>query len=223
MTKQKIKSANFTCQDIRRALSYDPKTGEFVWLVRPSNGTMPGTRAGSKNRNRYSTISFLGQAYLAHRLAWLHFYGRWPAEYIDHIDGDPSNNRIENLRECSHQENHRNVERRGYSELQRDTPNRFQAYISIGGKIRYLGVYPTAEEARAVYLAAKNKHHGEFSITRRAEALSKRRHAISTLLRDGSNPESDQKSQQDRARNRSQVAPAPLLAGCVSTHRGHRP
>ena len=45
-----------------------------------------------------------------HICAWILFYGRWPKETIDHIDNNPLNNHIENLRECSQSENNYNIE-----------------------------------------------------------------------------------------------------------------
>lgn len=45
--------------------------------------------------------------YLVSRLIWKMAYG-WDPLYIDHIDHNPGNNRLTNLREVSHQGNQRN-------------------------------------------------------------------------------------------------------------------
>jgi HNH endonuclease len=69
---------------------------------------MVGAVAGSDSGNGYYKIQVFGQKCYAHRLAWLFTYGRWPADYLDHIDCDPGNNRIANLREASQSENQQN-------------------------------------------------------------------------------------------------------------------
>ena len=56
-------------------------------------------------RTGHIRICIMRVKYLAHRLAWLYVTGSWPSQDIDHIDGDPTNNRFANLREVTHQEN----------------------------------------------------------------------------------------------------------------------
>lgn len=63
-----------------------------------------GKRKGSTN-GKYWIISVEGYPYLEHRLVWVWFHGRWPIEVLDHINQDPMDNRIENLREVTQQQN----------------------------------------------------------------------------------------------------------------------
>src|SRR5262245_61666013 len=84
-------------------LRYNPCTGEI---------TKNGRAVGSRRRDGYIEVT-QGRYFnnlLAHRVAWRIIYGRWPTE-IDHIDGNPSNNSIWNLREVSHQANLLNQKR----------------------------------------------------------------------------------------------------------------
>jgi hypothetical protein len=68
-----------------------------------------GQIAGQLNKStKYWEIKYRYKTYKAHRLAWLYVYGEEPKEDIDHIDGDTSNNRIENLREVAHSTNMKN-------------------------------------------------------------------------------------------------------------------
>lgn len=159
-----------TVEMVRAALDYDPETGVFIWRNRPDmpaqwNSRFPGTQAGCHPRYRYIGILLFGKRYYAHRLAWLHFYGKWPKDLIDHKNGDPSDNRLSNLRECTHSENHQNKMKKpggkpGYIGVGfQKKAGRWQAYITIDYKMTHLGFFDTPEKARAAYLKAKRTLH----------------------------------------------------------------
>ena len=78
----------------------------------PVDGELPRKEAGtvvcSPTTGKYTYISIYGKRYPAHRLAWLYIYGEWPPDQIDHIDGEPSNNRLDNLRLATNSENQQN-------------------------------------------------------------------------------------------------------------------
>lgn len=80
---------------------------------------------------------------------------------IDHINGDVRDNRRCNLRTCTTAQNvrHTSKEIKGYY---RQSNGKYQARIKADGKFHYLGVYNTAEEARAVYLTARDEIQGAF-------------------------------------------------------------
>jgi len=87
---------------------------------------------------------------------------------IDHIDNNPANNNVKNLRWCSQKENLANQYKRinnksGFKGVSFDKPrNKYQARININGKIKHLGYYETAEEASKVYDAKAKEIHGDF-------------------------------------------------------------
>lgn len=83
---------------------YNPDTGIITYKI--SRGCKAaGFEAGYLHRTGYIQIEVNGKAYLAHRLAWLLYWGSWPKENIDHINRVKTDNRICNLRDCSQKVN----------------------------------------------------------------------------------------------------------------------
>lgn len=94
--------------------------------------------------------------------------GEWPKALVDHRDGDPSNNRWENLREATFSENNSNsrgkdgacgvknvyFEKRGGS---------FRVSVNRQGKGRYFGAFRSIDDARIAAESARKEVHGEFA------------------------------------------------------------
>jgi hypothetical protein len=154
---------DITQQELKEVLHYDPNTGIFTRLTR-KGGQKIGSVAGHKRPDGYTQIKIDGKRYLAHRLAWLYMTGNWPSEFIDHIDRNPSNNRFDNLRESTNQENQQNTNCKGYSWNKRH--QKWMAQIRVNGKQKNLGYYNKPEEAREAYIKAKAKLH-QFNPTTR--------------------------------------------------------
>lgn len=96
---------------VKQALNYDPETGEFSWAKTKSGRKQ---KVGSVSPQGYLRICFGGKSYMASRLAWLLHYGEDPGEMcVDHINRDRQDNRISNLRLCSHQQNSANIRWKG--------------------------------------------------------------------------------------------------------------
>ena len=154
-------------EDLRKSLGYDSETGELRWKSTLGSRALVGNLAGCVNKTHdCQYIQFQGKRYLAHRLAWLLTHGKWPDGVIDHLDGNPLNNRISNLRDVSNSVNGQNQRRTrsnttsgflGVTFNKRDS--KFKAQIMLDGKSKYLGLFPTAELAHAAYLAAKRQLH----------------------------------------------------------------
>lgn len=91
------------------------------------------------------------------------------SEQVDHINGDPLDNRRSNLRLATHAENQRNKGRysnntsgyKGVSWAKKE--NKWQAQISFNGKVKYLGYFATAEDAYESYCKAAKELHGEYA------------------------------------------------------------
>lgn len=163
-----------TVEDVRKLLSYDAETGEFRWKVAPARNVKAGDLAGSVHRNartgrEYRRIWLKGNLYLAHRLAWLHMTGRWPAAQIDHRDGNGQNNQIANLREATRLENLRNRgsarnNTSGFKGVSWHAKRgKWESQIRFNGRKKYLGRFDSPEAAYAAYCAAAAEFHGEFA------------------------------------------------------------
>lgn len=101
------KKATLTQERLKELLVYDKTTGEFTWRVKPNKCLEAGTKAGAYRPDGYYYIGINNVKHYGHHLAWLYEFGNYPT-YLDHIDGNPSNNRIENLRLSSHGQNMHN-------------------------------------------------------------------------------------------------------------------
>lgn len=99
---------------LREVFDYNELTGKWIWIKKPhpkANNIKVGQPAGTVNKDGYVQIGINGYTCLAHRLAWTYIHGDYPdgeQPYIDHINGDKADNRIENLRVSSGAENGRN-------------------------------------------------------------------------------------------------------------------
>ena len=94
--------------------------------------------------------------YYAHNQDW-DIYDKSKNNSIDHIDRNPSNNHISNLRVVSHQQNNYNVKCKGYSWCK--NMKKWRTRIRIDGKETIIGYFDTEEEARNKYLEAKKIYH----------------------------------------------------------------
>ena len=153
---------DLTAQRLRELLHYNPDTGAFTWIV-ARGGVGAGKPACSSATKKHKQIQICKTPYCAHRLAWLYVYGEWP-EHVDHINGNPTDNRIQNLRSVTHAINMQNQRKPqvdnalGFLGVSRHGPS-FRASIRIAGKKTELGVFKTPELAHAAYLTAKRLHH----------------------------------------------------------------
>jgi len=153
---------NITAERLRQLLHYDPETGIFTWLIDRTT-IKAGEIAGTFDKScGYIRIRADGKKYLAHRLAWLFIYGKWPKNGIDHRDGNTQNNRWNNLRDVTQSVNMQNQRKpRGKNKFLGVSPNgkRWKAHIQVHGTRIHLGTHDTPEQAQTVYLEAKRKLH----------------------------------------------------------------
>jgi len=172
--------------ELHRLLAYNPETGILTWKPRtveefasprhfqawkaatynPEAGRGVFKKDGEK---AYKRLCINGTKYLLHRLIWTMFKGTIPdGMWVDHIDQDKWNNRIENLRLC---DSSQSVWNRGKQKSRKKGLPRgvgsvargFAATISVRGNRIYLGFFKTPEEAGKAYEEAAAKYHCEFA------------------------------------------------------------
>ena len=156
------------CQEeVKRLLHYDKDTGIFVW-TEFAGQKVRGKVAGTTTWNGYVRINHYGKSYAAHRLAWLYMTGDIGDFVIDHIDGNPSNNKFENLRKSSMSQNQFNSKKSkanssGIKGVYLHKPSgKWQASIRVNGELIYLGLHDDKFTAQKVRRDACIKYHGEF-------------------------------------------------------------
>lgn len=155
-----------TQQRLKELLNYDETTGVFVRL-QTGPSVRAGDIAGSGNGRGYTRIYVDGKRWNAHHLAWLYVHGTWPTGEIDHINGEPSDNRICNLREATRSQNCANkttVNSTGYRGVYfRRRDNTYGAEITSKRVRIHLGTFKDAEEAHRAYCEAARLFHGAFA------------------------------------------------------------
>ena len=151
-----------TQSQLKSQLQYDKYTGEFSW-DKSKPGVSKARFAGSKYKDGYYRIQIQGKIYKRSRLAWLYTYGRFPNQYIDHINRVRSDDRISNLRDVSRLENNRNKYYKpsvsGVTGVLWYKPNKkWVSKIRVEGRLLHLGYFKDLEEATLVRKEAEIKY-----------------------------------------------------------------
>jgi hypothetical protein len=146
---------------------FEYKDGELFWKKIKSNRVKVGGRAGYM-RKGYLNVGFETKEYPLHHIVFFMFKGYFP-KLIDHIDGNRINNKIENLREATLNENARNCKRpshntsgyKGVCWSKKD--KKWQANITLNNKLLFLGLFKEKENAYQAYCHAAKNLFGEFA------------------------------------------------------------
>ncbi len=142
-----------TYKRANKLLNYNPKTGIITWKETRSPKVVSGDTAGYKCYRGYIRIVIDYNIYLAHRLAWLLYYKKWPKYDIDHKDRIKHHNWKSNLRKSSKKHNARNT-----GNLKNNTSGikgvslhkkaeKWMSYIKVDRNRIYLGLFEDFDDA----------------------------------------------------------------------------
>ncbi len=154
------KKPDITQGKLKEFFLYDPNSGVF----RRRAGDLPIVK-NKPNAGGYCRIAVDGKMYYVHRLAWLYVYGEFPPYQLDHINLIKTDNRIENLRPATQQENSQNLlmPRSNTSGVCGVTwcriKKKWHARIRVGNKRIQIGYYKNIDDAATAMAEAKAKYH----------------------------------------------------------------
>ena len=137
-------------KDDFKHVNYNPDTGLFFSIT---NIEKP---IGTRNRDGYIVFKVNGKLFYAHRVAFFLVHGVVP-KMIDHINRNPSDNRIKNLREATTILNAQNKVFQGVTKPKHT--KKWAASITCNRKRMHLGYFDSAEQAHEAYILAKQKYH----------------------------------------------------------------
>ena len=144
------------------------KNGKFYWKLNKSNSIKKGQESGCNHNKGYRSIKIDGKSYLVHRLVYLYHNGFVP-KFIDHIDGNRSNNEINNLRETNKSTNNWNSKMntknssgvKGVSWDKRR--NKWIAQCRVYKILYYIGAYDDLSDAKIEITKFRELNHKEFA------------------------------------------------------------
>ena len=165
---QKKRSPQKTARNLQKRLrnrtDYDDQRGALIW-VKPGH-TAPqyiGRKVGWTKHAGYGDgrlkANFDGKKYYLHQLIFCYHHGYIP-ELVDHIDQNPLNNRIGNLRPATFAQNAQNQKlhadnKTGYSGVQPTKEGTWRAVITFKRKVYGLGTFPNKNDAIEARKAAE--------------------------------------------------------------------
>lgn len=151
--------------DLKERVLYDPVEGLFYSKI-------DGKQIGFKDNHGSIIICpwFRGRRFQAHRIAWAFTHSDPLDLYIDHINGDRSDNRIVNLRLATHSQNNHNMgipdrNTSGFKGVSfSNSKGLWEAKVKKNGKTYHFGRHKTKELASVAAMKGRAILHGEFSI-----------------------------------------------------------
>lgn len=154
---------------LRQLVDYDPETGAFTYrhvdaMRATRNSRVAGKPAFARaHRQGYRVGVVCGRQIFAHRAAWALTYGDWPDGEIDHINHDPADNRLANLRAVTKAENMRNMpmlrsNKTGVTGVYWiEETRKWRAAIRVDRKLRHLGSFADFDDAVQARKAAERE------------------------------------------------------------------
>lgn len=147
---------------------FEYRDGKLYWKKTDAHRCKIGQEVGFFDELGYRKVNFKYKKEAVHRIIFLMHYGYLPKE-IDHIDGNPSNNMIQNLREATRSEQCSNTKLRkdnlsGLKGISWDkNRNKWLVRVNCNKKTVYQGRFDDLELAELVAIEARDKFHKEFA------------------------------------------------------------
>ena len=147
---------------------FEYRNGELFYKISPLPKVKVGSKAGTVNKDGYVKVTINSKKYSVHRIVFMMQHGYLPKE-IDHINCNPSDNRIENLRAVNRTQNRYNIasyktNTSGVKGVVKNKKlNKWEVSINVDGKRKYIGVFKDFELAELVAMEARHKYHGVFA------------------------------------------------------------
>lgn len=166
---------------LHECFCYDEITGELTWRVRPRehfrggagwhnfNNQFANRKAGAASKTGHIEIKINGKCYKAARIIWAMQTGQFALGVVDHIDGDPTNNRMSNLRLATPAQNARNRTHKSTNSsgvtgvTWHPQQHKWWARVTLNGKTHSLGLHKSIDDAAAIVYKAKRQMFGEFA------------------------------------------------------------
>jgi hypothetical protein len=146
---------------------FELKDGQLFRKKSVSNNTKVGDKVGTLTAQGYVQVKIKGKLHSAHHIVYKMTNNR-EAILLDHIDGNKSNNKIDNLREVTKSQNAINSKGRDNKSgcknvLWQKSRQNWLVKLHINGKQKYIGEFKDIELAELVAIEARNKFHKEFA------------------------------------------------------------
>lgn len=156
-----IKRRPMTQERLKEFLHYEPATGWFTWRVSSAIANI-GDRAGGHHGFGYRQMGLDYKKFLEHQLVFLYMIGEWPDGEVDHINGDKSDNRWDNLRDVTKSQNGHNKpvsrsSKTGFPGVYRHGVS-YRSRIHVEKETIDLGCHRTIAEARVARLLSEIEH-----------------------------------------------------------------
>lgn len=153
---------------LRELFNLDEETGVLRWRVSPARNVKAGSIAGGPKGDGYLAVKVDRKKHQVHRIVFAMVNGYLP-EFVDHINGIPSDNRPANLRAATCLQNNRNRRTRKDSSsgikgvCWNSRLRKWQANVRANGKNNYLGLFIDLDKAKEVVQTFRAMHHKEFA------------------------------------------------------------